>query len=126
MKALKSILVVDDEPGFHELFRFHLETLGFVIDSAFDGTQGLECFQKRPYDLVFSDVHMPKMKGSELLQKIKEINPEQRVVIMNSFSDPEAGFEQKMQESGAVTCLYKPFEIDQLMAVLDQAMGVAQ
>lgn len=119
----KSILVVDNESGFHDLFRFHLEPQGFVITSAYDGVQGWDLFQKQAFDIVFSDVHMPKMVGPELLLRIKQMKPMQTVVMMSSASDSQMAFERQSRQMGAVTCLYKPFHMDQLDQAIECALG---
>jgi DNA-binding NtrC family response regulator len=111
----KNILVVDDEEGFHELFRFLLEPMGFVVHSAHDGLEGLEQIKARDYGVIFLDVHMPKMKGPELLKLVKGLKPAQFVVIMSSGSDPKQIFEKTVKDIGAAACMFKPFELDQIM-----------
>jgi len=85
------ILVVDDERGFHDLFRFILEPMGFSVSSAYDGIEGLDLVKKRDYNTVFLDVHMPKMTGPELLSlimKIRSFEPEH--IAKSVVSGPRA------------------------------------
>ena len=86
-----------------------------MVSSAYNGVEGLEQLKKRDYDIVFLDVHMPKMTGPELLKLIKGIKPLQMVVIMSSGSDPRQAFEKTARNLGAVSCMFKPFELDQIM-----------
>ncbi|HAF95323.1 MAG: hypothetical protein A2X34_02090 [Elusimicrobia bacterium GWC2_51_8] len=116
----KHILIVDDEPGFHELFRFILEPLGFTVSSAYNGLEGLERLKEHEYDIIFLDVHMPKMTGPELLKLIKGIKPLQLVVIMSSGSDPRQAFETTVKGLGAAACMFKPFELHQIMKNLER------
>jgi len=118
--AERHILIVDDEQGFHDLFRFILEPLGFIVHSAYDGMEGLARFQEREYDLVFLDIHMPKITGPELLKLIKGIKPLQAVVMMSSGSDPRQAFEETAKELGAAACMFKPFELDQIMENIER------
>lgn len=111
----KHILIVDDEEGFHDLFRFILEPLGFIVHSAYDGVEGRERLKERDYDIIFLDVHMPRMTGPELLKLIKEIKPLQLVVMMSSGSDPSQAVEKAAEALGAAACIFKPFELDQIM-----------
>ena len=115
----RHILIVDDERGFHDLFRFILEPLGFTVSSAYDGVEGLERLKERDYDMVFLDVHMPKMTGPELLKLIKGIQPSQLVVIMSSGSDPRQAFEETAKKLGAAACMFKPFELEQIIKNLE-------
>jgi DNA-binding NtrC family response regulator len=115
LEEKKTVLIVDNEQGFHDLFRFVLEPLGFEVHSAYDGTDGLERVRKQNYSIVFLDVHMPKMTGPELLKEIKKIKPGQFVVMMSSGSDPKQAFERTAKELGAADCMFKPFDIEQLM-----------
>jgi CheY-like chemotaxis protein len=115
----RNILIVDDEQGFHDLFRFILEPLGFTVSSAYNGVEGLERLKERDYDIAFLDVHMPKMTGPELLKLIKGIKPSQVVVIMSSGSDPRQAFEKAAKDMGAAACMFKPFELDQIMKNLE-------
>lgn len=115
----KTVLLVDDETGFHDLFRYMLVPLGYTVHMAHDGQEGLELFLKSNYDMVFLDVHMPKMSGIELLQKIKEIKPGQKVAILSSSSDVCLTKELQAKDLGAYVCLHKPFEVDEMIRILD-------
>jgi len=114
-KGQRNALIVDDEQGFHDLFRFILDPMGFTIDSAYNGVEGLQKLRDTDYDIVFLDVHMPKMTGLELLGIMKGIKPSQLVVVMSSGSDPHQAFEKTAKESGAISCMFKPFELDQVI-----------
>jgi DNA-binding NtrC family response regulator len=119
----KRILIADDEQGIRDLFRFLLEEQGFEVFTACDGMEAVEMVEKHTFDLVFLDVHMPKMRGPEAIKKIKEINPEQIVVIFSSSSDPYLIFETQAEQNGAFECLYKPFSIDSMLNVIKRALG---
>lgn len=123
-KTLRTILVVDNEDGFHQILRMLFEPMGFRVDSAYDGEAGWNLFQTRNYDLVFSDVHMPKMRGPELLDHIRSLKPEQKVVMMTSGSDPDGRFELSLRGNVITECLYKPFEIDEAIQAADKLIGV--
>lgn len=114
----KTILLVDDEAGFHDLFRYMLAPLGYIVHVAHDGLEGLDFFLKNEYEIVFLDVHMPKMSGLELLHKIKENKPGQKVVILSSSSDIGLAGELEARELGSQICLHKPFEMDEILHIL--------
>ena len=116
------ILIVDDEKGIQDLFRFILEPEGFIISIANDGLEAVDMVKNDSFDMVFLDVHMPRMRGPEALKAIKEIRPQQIVIIVSSSSDPDFSFEEKAKEYGAFDCYYKPFDIDEILKVVERAL----
>lgn len=118
-----TILIADDEPGFRDLFCFTLEPLGYEITTVADGLQALEAIRRRPFDLVVLDVHMPRMGGPEALTRIRELRPDQRVIVLSSSSDASHSFETLATASGASACLFKPVEIDELIAAIERAIA---
>lgn len=114
---------MDDEPGFHELFRYLLAPLGVKVHSAYDGVSGLECSADKDYGIIFLDIHMPKMLGTDVLGRIKEMKPYQRVVLLSSNSDPAHSSEERAKALGIEACLEKPFNADRIVAIVDKIMG---
>ena len=83
------ILFVDDEDDAREGMRTIFSRFFNNVDEAKDGIDGLEKFNQRNYDLIITDVTMPKMNGIEMMEKIKEINPNQKVLILSAHQDKE-------------------------------------
>lgn len=117
----KRILVIDDESGYREFYKFLLEPLGYEVMTAADGREGLDMAAAREYDIIFLDVHMPKMRGPEVLAQIKKIRPSQIVVIFSSSSDPSFLFEDQAKTMGAFECMYKPVDLDDLLRIMKKA-----
>ena len=118
----KSILLVDDEHGFHDLFRYVIEPLGIDVRSAYDGEAGLTCAVKEEYSLIFLDMHIPKLPGIEILEKVKKEKPDQKVVVISGSPDAEQSLEKRAAELGAAACLRKPFEVSQLLDLIQSLM----
>ncbi|MDD5687870.1 MAG: response regulator [Elusimicrobia bacterium] len=118
----KKILIIDDEKGIQDLFKFLLEPKGFQVFTANDGLEGVEMVKKDSYDVIFLDVHMPRMTGPEALKKIKQMKPNQVVVIFSSSSDPNFTFESEAKQLGAYTCIYKPVDISEILDIIDKAI----
>jgi len=116
----KNLLIIDDEQGIRDLFKFMLEPKGFEVTTADNGEKGLDMAKKHDYSLIFLDVHMPKMRGPEVLKEIKKMKPQQKVVMFSSSSDPEFTFEKEAEKSGAIGCIYKPFTIDEVIKILKE------
>lgn len=75
-------------------------------------------FKQDSYDCVFLDLHMPVMNGWEALQAIKQIRPDQPVILFSSSSDTQFLLEEEAVKSGVCPCLYKPFYIDDIINTL--------
>ena len=114
----KSILVVDDEQGFIDLYTYLLEPLGFEVTCAKNGKEAVEKFKDRSFDLVLMDVHMPEMTGPEALKEMKKIKPSQNIIIFSSSSDSSNEMEEEALKNGALQCLYKPVSFDELERVI--------
>ncbi|OGS43101.1 MAG: hypothetical protein A2539_09445 [Elusimicrobia bacterium RIFOXYD2_FULL_34_15] len=122
MKTKAKILVIDDEQGIRDLFKFLLEPLGYQVFAACDGLEGIEMVKKSEFDIIFLDVHMPKMQGPEVLKIIKEMKPTHVVIIFSSSSDPNHLFESKAKELGAYTCIYKPMDVNEILDIINKAL----
>lgn len=120
------VLVVDDEAGVRDLIRYLLEPMGYDIRTACDGKEAVDIVANEAFDIIFLDVHMPKMRGTEALEQIRQIRPKQTVVIFSSSSDPFYIFESQAKSKGAFDCLYKPFELEDLLTVINKAMPPAK
>lgn len=106
----KRILIVDDEPMLREVFSEMLAGPGLEIKEASGGDEAFQMLQNETFDLVISDVRMPKGDGISLLSNIKNKLPNPPAVILCSgFSDLNS---QKAKEMGAVELLEKPFDHD--------------
>src|SRR5437867_9187881 len=76
-------LVVDDEPSIRDLLRLQLGAMGCQVACAADGREALDAFGKEPFDLIFTDIRMPRMSGIQLLQEIRALTPEISVVVLS-------------------------------------------
>ena len=120
----KCVLVVDDEPGFRDMYVYFLEPLGFQVTCACNGQEAVQKVYQASYDLIFMDVHMPVMTGLEALKEIRKIRPGQKVVIFSSSSDPDYKMENEaLKEEGAIQCLFKPVDLDHIERVLAETLG---
>ncbi len=79
-----NVLYVEDEEGVREETLIFLNRIFENITSAVNGQDGLELFKKNSYDLVISDLKMPKMNGRDMLEKIHEINKETVLIVMTA------------------------------------------
>lgn len=117
------LLVVDDEESIRFMLRSTLATLGYEVDLASNGIEGLQRMETAgdPYDLVLLDMMMPKMDGAEFMRKLRELEIHQNVLVMSGMAP-----EEKFEEAGIsmeTDYLPKPFTIDQLARKLRSKLG---
>ncbi|MGH7355421.1 MAG: sigma-54-dependent transcriptional regulator [Candidatus Rokuibacteriota bacterium] len=114
------ILVVDDEPGLRESFRLILEEEYEVVD-AHDGARALSVVRAQQVDLVLLDIRLPEMDGIEVLERIKAIDEGVEVVLVTAVKTVRTAV--AAMKLGAFDYLTKPFEDDELLAVVRRALA---
>jgi len=107
-----TILVVDDEQIIRESASFILKKEGFHVEEAANGRAAYEMFTEKSYDLVITDLEMPEMKGMELLDRIRELNPHTLVIIVTAYGSMETAI--AALRKGANDYILKPIEFDEL------------
>jgi two-component system, chemotaxis family, chemotaxis protein CheY len=118
MKA--KVLIVDDSSLARRTLRQLLEQMGHTVEEASDGTQALErYFLNRP-DLVILDMVMNGMYGLEVLAKMREMNPEVRVII--ATADVQKSTHDQATAAGARAVINKPLNRDELTRVVVGAL----
>jgi two-component system, OmpR family, response regulator len=108
------ILVVDDEPQIRDLVARALEGAGYRIDAAEDGATGLALALSGEYQLVILDIVMPATDGREVLRQLRNLRPDQPVLVLSCLSDVNAKVD--LLDAGAKDYLTKPFSLDELLA----------
>ena len=88
-KGSETILIVEDDEDVKEVFTSILTSLGYNVIEAVNGKDALEVFEKNrdEIDVVISDVIMPKMDGAELYKKIKNINPNIKIIFLSGYPE---------------------------------------
>ena len=114
------ILIVEDEKSMREVLRILLEEEKYVVSTAADGLEGLAYIEKDIFDLVVSDIKMPKLDGFGLLKKIKEISPDTLVIMITAFGTTESAIEA--MKLGAYDYINKPFNIDEIRLIVRKAI----
>jgi DNA-binding NtrC family response regulator len=117
----KSILIVDDE----EVIRsFLAEVLGEEYDVmlACDGDEAIELLRGRKFDVVITDLKMPRVPGEEVVRFTRAQDPETRVIVISGFSSLYSA--SRTVSDGACAFLSKPFSIKELKQAVEDAVGV--
>jgi len=114
------ILLVDDEVELLRVNARLLTTLGYRILSAKNGQEALDLLLSHDIDLVVLDMLMPGMDGVETLRRIRGVRPDQKVVILSAFAEPEKVKEVK--KLGVLAYLKKPLSLQSMTTVLRNAL----
>jgi len=116
----EKILVVDDEESVCHSIGKILTRKGFVVDNSLDVEDAVKKMSKTSFDLVITDLMMPKTSGMELLQIVRDHYPELDVIMVTGYASIESAV--KATKLGAAAYLPKPFTPDELMRVTEQAL----
>src|SRR5210317_450631 len=114
------ILIVDDEESMRDFLSIMLHREGYHVDTAIDGKQAITHLRDHSYDLVISDIKMPRMTGLELLAHIKERTPETVVLMVTAFSSTDEAVEAMKQ--GAYDYITKPFKNEEIRLIVKNAL----
>jgi CheY-like chemotaxis protein len=106
MNRKAKILVVDDSSLARRTTRVALEEMGHTVEEAADGTQALERYFLHRHDLVILDMVMNGMYGLEVLAKMRELNPDVRVLV--ATADIQESTQQQTRDAGAAAFINKP------------------
>jgi CheY-like chemotaxis protein len=105
--ANANILLVDDNRDGLLVRRSLLEEMGYRVQIACDGEAGLSLYESCHFDVVVTDYRMPRMDGKELIRRIRQLNPNAKIILLSGFVDPLGLTEQV---TGADVVIAKSFQ----------------
>jgi two-component system, cell cycle sensor histidine kinase and response regulator CckA len=118
-----TILLVDDNENIIRVLEKGLTHLGYEVHSETESEKALEHFKQEPekYDLVITDFMMPKLKGSELASKLKEISEKIKIILITGYMD------KSLETIGDATvideCIAKPVELAKLSNIINKLLN---
>jgi len=117
---VNTVLIIDDDDKLRKSFEKLLGEEGYGVQSAASGESGLEMIQKGIGDVVVLDMRLPGMNGLETFTAIHEIDPKLPVIMMTAYGTTETAIEAT--KMGAFDYILKPFDIPEMLSVIDQAL----
>ena len=119
---MKKILAVDDSASMRQMVSFTLKTAGFDVTEAKDGSEALAIAKQQSFDAVISDVNMPIMDGITLIRELRGLSDYKFTPLL--MLTTESGLDKKVEgkAAGATDWIVKPFNPDQLLAVLKKVI----
>ena len=115
----QNILVVDDEPMIQKALKMILIQQGHTIELAGDGPEALQRFAQQKFDVVFTDLNMPEMRGDELARRMRRENPYQVIVMISAYADLLTPRQRK--ETPVDLYVNKPFQLRTILDALQRA-----
>lgn len=115
-------MVVEDEGVANELLSSTFKNFFSEVSSAFNGKEAIEMFERLKPDIVFVDIVMPEMDGIELSRKLREINPNQIIIVISASNDI-----QKISESieiGVNSFIQKPIDTKKIIELLSNVTAL--
>lgn len=117
---MSKILVIDDEKSIRSTLRDILEHEGYEVTEAQDGAEAVKIASKDSFDVILSDIKMPKMDGMEVLEKLQEIAPETPVVMISGHGTIDTAVEAI--KKGAFDYISKPPDLNRMLVTIRNAM----
>lgn len=117
---MPSILVIEDKDSMQKMLTATLESEGYEVDAVGDGQSGVDKARQKRYDVVLTDLKLPKMDGLGVLSEVKEIDPEASVIMMTAYGTIETAVQA--MRLGATDFLTKPFDTDHLSVILKRVL----
>jgi two-component system, NtrC family, nitrogen regulation response regulator NtrX len=117
---MPKILVIDDERAIRNTLKEILEYENHEVDLAEDGARGIEMVESGIYDIILCDIKMPNMDGTEVLQKIMEINSDIPVVMISGHGNIDTAVDSI--KKGAFDFLEKPLDLNRVLITIKNAL----
>lgn len=123
-RYLTKVLLAEDESVAREILSFYLNTIFDEVVVAKDGLEGFNIYNEsitknKKFDLVLTDIKMPNMNGMEMLEKIYELNKNQKFIIVSAYKDEEKLL--KSIDLKVLAYFVKPLNVDNIMELLIKA-----
>lgn len=115
------ILIIDDEERLLRVLRMGLKPMGYHVRTANNGEEGLEEVLSQSFDIVLTDIKMPKMMGTEFVFELERLSMDIPVIVMTAYADVESA--TKTLKHGAVDYIQKPFTVEELDSIIQKVLS---
>ncbi len=119
----KSILSVDDSASMRQMVKLTLAGAGYDVSEAADGSEALTFAKGRMVNMVVTDLNMPVMDGLALIRELRKLPSYKGVPIIFLTTETEEDKKRLAREAGATGWITKPFQQEQLLAVVRKVLG---
>ena len=117
----EKILVVDDDAEVRKTLSLILDENGYSVETVEDGKQAIKACERLPFDVALIDIELPDIKGTELLRRLKEEQPNMIKIIITGFPTLENAM--KVINEGADGYVLKPFDVQKLLETIKKHLN---
>jgi DNA-binding NtrC family response regulator len=118
---LTNILIVDDDSGIRKMLSTVLENEGYTVETVENGKQAIKACEKSPFDIALIDIELPDIKGTELLNRLKKLQPKMIKIIITGHPTLESAM--KAVNERADGYILKPFEVKDLLRKITELLN---
>lgn len=119
----KTILTVDDSASMRQMVKLTLSGAGYAVVEACDGADALGKAKTAAFNMVVTDLNMPNMDGLALIRELRKLPVYKGVPIVFLTTESEESKKREAKEAGATGWITKPFQQEQLLAVIRKVLG---
>ncbi len=95
-----------------------LEERGYRVVTAETGAEAIARVREKHFNIIFLDIRLPDVDGTQIFEQVKTIDPEVAVIMMTGYSEEE--LVRRAISRGAYTCIYKPFDIERVLTLVGE------
>jgi CheY-like chemotaxis protein len=121
-RLVNKILVVDDTEIMRDLLAEVLHNDGYRVEKAANGIEAVEMVRRDRFDLVITDMHMPRQNGLITSRKIRQVSPQTMIVMTDSYPDKLG---DAAAQEGVVAVICKPFDLTELRNLMQRIEDLA-
>jgi two-component system chemotaxis response regulator CheY len=122
-RVSKTILAVDDSASLRQMVKLTLTSSGYQVVEAVNGADGLAKFKASNVQMVITDLNMPVMDGLTFIRELRKLPTARGVPVLFLTTDSDAELKRQAKEAGATGWIVKPFQQEQLLAVIKKVLG---
>lgn len=115
-------MTADDSASVRQMITFTLKNDGYDVVEAVDGMDAFQKLQTTPVDMLITDLNMPNLDGIELIKKVREIPALKFIPIIMLSTESQDAKKQEGRAAGATGWIVKPFQPEQLIAVIKKVL----
>lgn len=121
--ATRTIMTIDDSPSVRQYVKMILENAGYSVIEAEDGKDALNKMDGKPIHLAFVDLNMPNMNGIDFIKAVRSSEQYRFIPLIMLTTESQMSKKMAGKKAGATGWIVKPFQPEQLLAVIRKVLG---